>query len=113
MSFFTCPPVLVVWVACPIVTLLKLPEPYDFTVSTERFRAFGPDLANLWDGDALLRAVDGREVRIAAVSGGADVEPLDEATGPVVRKLLGAESRPPSRRSSRRSASRGGRLSTR
>jgi 3-methyladenine DNA glycosylase/8-oxoguanine DNA glycosylase len=70
---------------------LKLPRPYDFAVSTERFRAFGPDLANLWDGEALLRAIDGREVRIAPALEGVDVEPLDAATEPVVRKLLGAE----------------------
>ena len=70
---------------------LKLPEPYDFALSTERFRAFGPDLANLWDGEALLRAVGGREVRIAPAPGGVDVEPLDPVTEPVVRKLLGAE----------------------
>ena len=70
---------------------LKLPEPYDFALSTERFRAFGPDLANLWNGEALLRAVGGREVRIAPAPGGVDVEPLDPVTEPVVRKLLGAE----------------------
>ncbi len=73
------------------MALLKLPEPYDFALSTERFRAFGRDLANLWDGEALLRAVDGREVRIAPAPRGVDVEPLDEETEPVVRKLLGAE----------------------
>jgi DNA-3-methyladenine glycosylase II len=73
------------------VAVLTLPRPYDFRLSTERFRAFGPDLANLWDGEALLRAVDGREVRIAAAPGGVDVEPLDAETEPVVRKLLGAE----------------------
>jgi DNA-3-methyladenine glycosylase II len=73
------------------VARIKLPEPYDFPLSTERFRAFGPDRANLWDGEALLRAVDGREVRIAPAPGGVDVEPLDAETEPVVRKLLGAE----------------------
>jgi DNA-3-methyladenine glycosylase II len=78
-------------VACPFVALLKLPEPYDFALSTERFRSFGPDLANLWDGEALLRAVDRREVRIAPGPGGVDVEPLDAETESVVRKLLGAE----------------------
>src|ERR671938_241937 len=78
-------------VACPFVARLKLPEPYDFELSTERFRAFGPDLANLWDGEALLRAVHGREVRIAPAPGGVDVEPLDAETEPVVRKLLGVE----------------------
>jgi 3-methyladenine DNA glycosylase/8-oxoguanine DNA glycosylase len=73
------------------VAVLTLPRPYDFLLSTERFRAFGPDLANLWDGEALLRAVGGREVRIAAAPGGVDVEPLDAEIAPDVRKLLGAE----------------------
>jgi DNA-3-methyladenine glycosylase II len=71
--------------------LLPFPEPYDFELSTERFRAFGPDLANLWHDGALLRAVGGREVRIAAAPGGVDVEPLDAETRPVVEKLLGLE----------------------
>src|SRR5919201_1503562 len=93
MILFTCPPMVVVpgGVACPFVALMKLPEPYDFELSTERFRSFGPDLANLWDGEALLRAVGGREVRIAPAPGGVDVEPLDAETEPVVRKLLGEE----------------------
>jgi DNA-3-methyladenine glycosylase II len=71
--------------------LLHLPEPYDFELSTERFRAFGEDLANRWLDGALFRAVGGREVRIAAAAGGVDVEPLDDETRPVVLKLLGAE----------------------
>jgi DNA-3-methyladenine glycosylase II len=73
------------------VALFALPEPYDFELSTERFRAFGPDRANLWHEDGLHRVVDGREVRIEAAPGGVEVEPLDEATRPVVGKLLGAE----------------------
>ena len=73
------------------MALLRMPEPYDFELSTERYRAFGPDLANLWHDDALHRVVDGREVRIGPAEGGADVEPLDATTEPVVRKLLGAE----------------------
>jgi len=71
--------------------LLRLPEPYDFELSTGRYRAFGPDRANLWHEDALHRVVAGRDVRIAAAPGGVEVEPLDEATEPVVRTLLGAE----------------------
>jgi DNA-3-methyladenine glycosylase II len=71
------------------MSLLRFPEPYDFGLSLHRFRAFGTDLANrLVDGE-LLRAVAGREVRIAAASGGVDVEPLDDVTRPVVQKLLG------------------------
>jgi len=71
--------------------LLPLPEPYDFDVSTERFRVFGADLANLWHEGGLHRVVDGREVRIEAAPGGVDVAPLDDRTRPVVEKLLGLE----------------------
>ena len=71
--------------------LLRLPEPYDFGLSTERFRVFGPDLANLWRDGALHRVVGRREVRIEEARDGARVEPLDAETRPVVRKLLGAE----------------------
>jgi DNA-3-methyladenine glycosylase II len=73
------------------LALLPLPDPYDFELSTERFRAFGPDLANLWHEGGLHRVVGAREVRIEAAPGGVDVEPLDGETGPVARKLLGAE----------------------
>jgi 3-methyladenine DNA glycosylase/8-oxoguanine DNA glycosylase len=71
--------------------LLPFPEPYDFALSTERFRAFGRDAATVWEEGALYRAVHGREVRIAATPGGLDVEPLDDVTRPVVEKLLGLE----------------------
>jgi DNA-3-methyladenine glycosylase II len=73
------------------MTLLRLAEPYDFELSTVRFRRWGRDPANLWEDGALWRAVGGRDVRIASADGGVDVEPLDAATGVVVRKLLGAE----------------------
>ena len=70
---------------------LRLPEPYDFELSTARYRAFGTDLANLWHDDGLHRVVGGREVRITTAPGGVDVEPLDVEVEPVVRTLLGAE----------------------
>ena len=73
------------------MTLLALPDPYDFELSTERFRAFGPDLANLWYEDGVHRVVDGREVRIGAAPGGVDVEPLDDETEPVARAVVGAD----------------------
>jgi DNA-3-methyladenine glycosylase II len=73
------------------VPLLPVPQPYDFALSTERYRAFGPDLANLWHEGGLHRVADGQEVRIEAAPGGVDVDPLDAATQPVVRKLLGFE----------------------
>jgi len=77
--------------------LLRLPEPYDFDISTERFRSFGIDLANLWHEGGLHRVVAGREVRIEAAPGGVDVSwveadgALDETTLASVGKLLGAE----------------------
>jgi DNA-3-methyladenine glycosylase II len=71
------------------VTLLRLPQPYDFEVSTERFRAFGVDLANLWHEGGLHRVVGGREVRIEAAPGGVDVEPLDAEIAAEVLTLLG------------------------
>jgi DNA-3-methyladenine glycosylase II len=73
------------------VALLHLPEPYDFDVSTERFRVFGPDLANLWHKGGLHRVVDGREVRIEAAPGGVDVDPSDTVSLGLVGKLLGLE----------------------
>jgi DNA-3-methyladenine glycosylase II len=71
------------------VPLLELPQPYDFELSTGRYRAFGPDRANLWLDGALYRAVNGHEVRITAAPGGVEVHPLDGATRPVVSTLLG------------------------
>jgi DNA-3-methyladenine glycosylase II len=71
--------------------LLPFPAPYDFGLSTERFRVFGADVANLWHDEALHRVIGGREVRIVAAEGGVDVEPFDETIRPVVEKLLGLE----------------------
>ncbi|HKG43932.1 MAG TPA: hypothetical protein VKB10_06780 [Gaiellaceae bacterium] len=71
--------------------LLRLPEPFDFDLTTERFRAFGHDFANLWADGALHRVVGAREVRIEPARGGVSVEPLDGETRPIARKLLGAE----------------------
>jgi DNA-3-methyladenine glycosylase II len=73
------------------MSLLRLPEPFDFELSTGRFRAFGTDLANRLVDGVLHRAVGGREVRIRANRDGVDVSPLDDETRPVVLKLLGAE----------------------
>ena len=72
------------------MTLLPLPDPYDFDLSTERFRAFGPDIANLWYEGGVHRVVGGREIRIEASRGGVDVEPLDDAPDPVARAVVGA-----------------------
>ncbi|HEY2327096.1 MAG TPA: hypothetical protein VGH52_06395 [Gaiellaceae bacterium] len=71
--------------------LLELPQPFDFELSTGRFRAFGTDLSNRLDGDVLHRAIGGRDVAIRARPGGVDVEPHDAEIERVVLKLLGAE----------------------
>lgn len=71
--------------------VLPIPEPYDFAFSTERFRRFGPDLANLWYEGGLHRVVGGRELRIESAPGGVLVEPLDDEIAAVVGKLLGLE----------------------
>jgi DNA-3-methyladenine glycosylase II len=71
--------------------LLPVPAPYDFALSTERFRRFGPDLANLWHEGGLHRVVGGREVRIESAPRGVLVEPLDEEIALEVGKLLGLE----------------------
>jgi DNA-3-methyladenine glycosylase II len=73
------------------MALLAVPQPFDFELTTERFRVFGADLANLWHEGGLHRVVDGREVRIEPAPGGVDVEPLDDDIAPVVLRLLGAE----------------------
>jgi DNA-3-methyladenine glycosylase II len=72
------------------VALLRLPDPYDFALSTERYRTFGPDLANLWHEGGVHRVLDGREVRIEPAPGGVDVEPLEGAIEAEVRVFLGA-----------------------
>ena len=71
------------------MAFLAVPGPFDLALTTERFRAFGVDLATVWHEGGLHRVVGGREVRIEAAPGGVDVEPLDPETEPVVRAVLG------------------------
>ena len=71
------------------MALLALPQPYDFMLSTERFRVFGPDPALLWHDGGLHRVVAGREVRIEAAGGGVSVEPAGDTIVPEVSRLLG------------------------
>jgi 3-methyladenine DNA glycosylase/8-oxoguanine DNA glycosylase len=73
------------------VALVEIPEPFDFELSTARFRAFGLDRATVWEDGALYRAVGGRELRIAPAEGGVEVDPLDAETEAVVRKVLGLD----------------------
>jgi 3-methyladenine DNA glycosylase/8-oxoguanine DNA glycosylase len=62
------------------MALLAVPGPFDFALSTERFRVFGVDLATVWHEGGLHRVVDGREVRIEAAPGGVDVEPFADVS---------------------------------
>jgi DNA-3-methyladenine glycosylase II len=71
------------------MAFLAVPQPFDFELTTERFRVFGPDLASLWHESGLYRVVDGREVRIEPAPGGVDVAPLDDETEIAIRALLG------------------------
>ena len=69
--------------------LVGLPAPFDFELSTERFRAFGPDPANLWENGRLHRVLGGREVAIEAAPGGVRIEPGGASLAADVRSFLG------------------------
>ena len=69
------------------MALLAVPGPFDFALSTERFRVLGVDRATVWHEGGLHRVVGGREVRIEAAGGGVDVEPFE----PGVEHLLGLQ----------------------
>jgi 3-methyladenine DNA glycosylase/8-oxoguanine DNA glycosylase len=73
------------------VAPFRVDAPFDFALTTARFRAFGLDRATVWEDGVLYRAVGGRELRIAQADGGVDVDPLDSETEPIVRKVLGFE----------------------
>lgn len=70
---------------------LRIPGPYDFALSSERFRAFGADVVTASRDGGLHRAIAGREVRFEPARGGVRVEPFDAAIEPVARRLLGLE----------------------
>lgn len=69
---------------------VSLPEPFNWELSTERFRAFGPDLANLWVDGALHRVFDGTEARIEPGREGVRIEPGEDVLTGAVRRYLGA-----------------------
>jgi DNA-3-methyladenine glycosylase II len=73
------------------VGFVAVPQPYDFTVSLDRFTFWGVDRANVWHDGGLHRVIAGREVRIVEAPGGVDAEPLDEAIATVVTHLLGVQ----------------------
>jgi DNA-3-methyladenine glycosylase II len=69
--------------------LLEIPEPYDFALSTARFRDFGTDGATVLHEGGLHRVVAGREVRVTAADGGVSIEPWSEEARSGVGRLLG------------------------
>jgi DNA-3-methyladenine glycosylase II len=69
--------------------LLRVPQPYDFELSTGRFRDFGSDRATVWHEGALYRVVAGQEVRVSAAEGGVEIEPWSEEAGGEIGRLLG------------------------
>ena len=69
--------------------LLRIPEPYDFALSTARFRDFGTDGATVLHDGGLHRVVQGREVRIEPVAGGVRLEPGSPAIAGEVGHLIG------------------------
>ena len=69
--------------------LLRFPQPYDFELSTVRFRDFGSDGATVWHDGGLHRVVAGRELRVTATPGGVRIEPEGRAAAAEIGRLLG------------------------
>ncbi len=69
--------------------LLEISQPYDFHLSTVRFRDFGSDGATVWHEGGLHRVVAGREVRIEAATGGVRIEPGGAEVPAEVGRLMG------------------------
>jgi DNA-3-methyladenine glycosylase II len=69
--------------------LLAVPQPYDFHLSTVRFRDFGTDGATVWHEDGLHRVAAGREVRIEPAPGGIRIDPASLEAAAEVSHLLG------------------------
>jgi DNA-3-methyladenine glycosylase II len=69
--------------------IVEIAGPYDFQLSTVRFRDFGSDGATVWHDGGLHRVVDGREVRVTATAGGVAVEPWSDRAAAEIGRLLG------------------------
>ena len=57
------------------MSLVRVPQPYDFDLSLTRFREWGTDGSIVWHAGGLHRVVAGTEVRIEPARGGVRVEP--------------------------------------
>ena len=69
--------------------LLAVPDPYDFELSTRRFRDFGTDGATVLHEGGLHRVAGGREVRVTAAQGGVEIEPWSEDGAAEIGRLIG------------------------
>jgi DNA-3-methyladenine glycosylase II len=69
--------------------LLRIPEPYDFELSTLRYRIFGSDGAIVWNEGGLHRVVDGRVVRVEPARGGVRIDPAADGAEGEMARLLG------------------------
>jgi DNA-3-methyladenine glycosylase II len=69
--------------------LVRLPQPYDFELSTARFDVYGLDRATVWRDGGIHRVFGGREVRIEGADGGVDVTPHDAVLEAEVLRFLG------------------------
>jgi DNA-3-methyladenine glycosylase II len=69
--------------------LIHVPPPYDFTLSTVRFRDYGSDGATVWHEGGIHRVISGGEVRIEPASGGVRVEPGGAEAEAEVGRMLG------------------------
>ena len=69
--------------------LLRFPQPYDFDLSTIRYRLFGNDYATVWHEDGLHRVVAAREIRVTEAPGGVRLEPGGRAAEAEIGRLLG------------------------
>lgn len=70
--------------------LAEIPQPFDFALTLERFKAFGFDPANRWQDGVFRRILGGRLVELEAAPGGVRVTPADPVLVEPVRRFLGA-----------------------
>jgi DNA-3-methyladenine glycosylase II len=68
---------------------LRIPEPYDFELSTRRFRDFGSDGATVLHEGGLHRVVAGHEVRVTSTNGGVAIAPWSDEAAEAIGRLLG------------------------
>jgi len=69
---------------------VAVPQPFSFELTTERFRIFGHDPANVWEDGRLHRVLAGREAALGPAPGGVEVAPADPELAAPVRRLVGA-----------------------